>query len=801
MIKSLLVANRGEIACRIFRTARRLGVRTIAVYSDADAGARHVREADEAFRIGPAAARESYLSIERILEAARLAGAEAIHPGYGFLSENAKFAQACVDAGVLFVGPPAAAIAAMGSKIVAKARMRAAGVPVLPGYEGARQDLDALESAALELGLPLIIKPAAGGGGKGMRIVREKSEIAPALAGARRLAESAFGDSALLLERYLPAPRHVEVQVFADTQGHFVHLGDRDCSIQRRHQKLIEEAPAPAIPAEIHSRLRAAALLVAREIGYVSAGTVEFLFDGREFYFMEMNTRLQVEHTVTEAITGLDLVEWQLRVASGEPLPLTQEEIRLQGHAIEARVCAEDPDRDFLPSAGDLRLLEWPSGESIRVDAGFTTGDAVPATYDSLLGKVVAWAPERSQAAARLSSALERIYCVGVQTNDRWLSRVLRDPRFLGVRHSIAFLQESGADFAGPREIDAPVLALAALAAHATSAGQGDSPAACGAAGIGGAAGFAGGPAGLGGGGVRVAGGAAGVARDGPRGAAGLARSPSGARDRASLSDPARAPNGSLPWSPWDALDGFAPNLPARVSYHLTWHGHPHPVDLTFVRGQPTEVAINAPAPSAVSAPSAHTGPSAMTAPLGGTAPSPESASPARRAPAAVSGSAAATAPSGASAPFAPTAPLPTSVSLSTPLALSEIAISDGVVIASVAGVRRQARYLRNGAHLHLWTADQHIELLIEDPRLKEFSASAAQGGLTTPLPGVVAAVSTKVGQAVKAGDVLMVIEAMKMEHSIRAPHDGVVKLIHFRRGDRVPEGSELLELAPAAAT
>jgi 3-methylcrotonyl-CoA carboxylase alpha subunit len=656
MIRSLLVANRGEIACRIFRTARRLGIRTVAVYSDADAGARHVREADEAVRIGPAAARESYLNIERILEAARAARAEAIHPGYGFLSENSQFAQACVDAGVLFVGPPAAAIAAMGSKIVAKARMRTVGVPVLPGYEGSRQDLESLESAALELGLPLMIKPAAGGGGKGMRIVREKGEIAPALAGARRLAESSFGDGALLLERYLPAPRHVEVQVFADIHGHYVHLGDRDCSIQRRHQKLIEEAPAPAIPADIHDRLRAAALRVAREIGYVSAGTVEFLFDGHEFYFMEMNTRLQVEHTVTEAITGLDLVEWQLRVASGEPLPLTQDEIRLHGHAMEARVCAEDPDRDFLPSAGSLRLLEWPTGESIRVDAGFDTGDEVPSTYDSLLGKVVAWAPDREEAAARLSSALRRIYCVGVQTNDRWLSRVLCAPHFRGVRHSIAFLEGRASDFAGPPDVEADDIALAVLAEHSSP---------------------------------------------------------------------------SVRQGPWGLLDGFTPNLPARISYNLSWHEHPHAAEITFVRGQAAAVAVDA----------------------------------------------------------------------QTPVTVADLAVSEAMVAASLGGVRRLARYFRDGTHLHLWVAGLHLDLLLEDPRRKEFSATAAQGGLTTPLPGVVAAITTKVGDPVKAGDVLMVIEAMKMEHSIRAPHDGVVKVIHFRRGDRVPEGSELLELAPDTAT
>ncbi|HEY6924284.1 MAG TPA: biotin carboxylase N-terminal domain-containing protein [Steroidobacteraceae bacterium] len=673
MIKSLLVANRGEIACRVFRTARKLGVRTIAVYSDVDANSRHVREADEAFRIGPASARESYLNIERIIEAARATGAEAVHPGYGFLSENAQFAQACVEAGLVFVGPPAAAIAAMGSKIVAKARMRAAGVPVLPGYDGSKQDLEHLESAALELGLPLIIKPASGGGGKGMRIIREESEIAPALAGARRLAESAFGDGALLLERYLPAPRHVEVQVFADTHGHFVHLGDRDCSIQRRHQKLIEEAPAPALPAEIHDRLRAAALLVAREVGYVSAGTVEFLFDGRDFYFMEMNTRLQVEHTVTEAVTGLDLVEWQLRVASGEALPLEQDEIRLQGHAIEARVCAEDPDRDFLPSAGKLRLLEWPAEESIRVDAGFMTGDVVPDTYDSLLGKVIAWAPDRAQAAARLSRALELTNCVGVQTNEKWLSRVLRSLRFLEVRHSIAYLQEASAGFAGASDIDASLLALAALALHASESGS------------------------------------------------------SSIAGESALSSA----------NPWDVLDGFTPNLAAYIDYTLSWHGHEHTAAISFERGP---------------------------------------------------------ADPGGSCPTAVT------VDVGAKLSIADLAISNREIAARLDKTRRRARFFRDGAHLHLWSAGEHFDITLDDPRLKVFSRTAVQGGLTTPLPGVVVAVSTKVGESVQAGDTLMVIEAMKMEHSIRAPQDGIVKVIHFRHGDRVPEGSQLLELAPASS-
>jgi len=688
MIKSLLVANRGEIACRIFRTARDLGIHTIAVYSDADSKAQHVREADDAYRIGPAAPRESYLNIERILEAARATGAEAIHPGYGFLSENAHFAQAVADAGLVFVGPPAKAIAAMGSKIVAKARMRAAGVPVLPGYDGSRQDLEHLQTAALELGLPLIIKPASGGGGKGMRIVREKGELADALAGARRLAESAFGDSALLLERFLPAPRHVEVQVFADTHGNFVHLGDRDCSIQRRHQKLLEEAPAPAIADDVRARLRAAALTVAREIGYVSAGTVEFLFDGRDFYFMEMNTRLQVEHTVTEAVTALDLVEWQLRVASGEELPLAQDEIEFYGHAIEARVCAEDPERDFLPSAGELHLLEWPSHDGgVRVDAGFATGDEVPASYDSLLGKVIAWAPEREEAATRLANALERLYCVGVQTNARWLARVLRTPDFRDVRHSIAFLQERGGDFAGPTEINPVWLALAALSMQ-----EGE------------VAGW---------------------------------RSAGGFR------------------SPWAASDGFTPNLPARVDYGFTWRGREHSVALNFTRGHITSVAVGTAAPTAV---------------------------------AGLSFSGSGGAPAG---DFPAIAGFPRS---------RPVTLANRSIAANLGNLRVQARYFRHGARLHLWVAGSHCELTFEDPRLKEFSTTAAHGGLTTPLPGVVAAVVATVGQAVRAGEVLMVIEAMKMEHSISAPHDGTVKTIHFSRGDRVPEGSQLLELAPTAA-
>jgi 3-methylcrotonyl-CoA carboxylase alpha subunit len=671
MIRSLLVANRGEIACRIFRTARRMGIRTIAVYSDADASARHVREADEAVRIGPPPAAGSYLDIGAVVRAARATRAEAIHPGYGFLSENAQFAQACVDAGIVFVGPGPAAIAAMGSKSVAKASVRAAGVPVLPGYDGKQQDLEHLEARALEAGLPLIVKPASGGGGKGMRVVHVREELRDALTGARRLAESAFGDGTLLIERYLPQPRHIEVQVFADGQGNCVHLGDRDCSVQRRHQKLIEEAPAPNLPQSVRESLHAAAVLVARNIGYCSAGTVEFLFDGRDFYFLEMNTRLQVEHTVTEAITGLDLVEWQLRVAAGEPLPLAQSQIRLDGHAIEARVCAEDPWHEFLPSAGTLHRAHWPQGESLRVDAGFAGGDSIPSVYDSLLAKIIAWAPAREQAALRLADALDHTDLAGIRTNERWLGRILRSSVFLEVRHSVALLDRSAAEFSTPLETTPAALALAALAAcHAPcisrSAGAGGAP------------------------------------------------------------------------TPWEVSDGFQPNLPARIELTLSSGGQAHRLQLTLENGQPCNVLIFAAA--------------------GG---SPQSQGAAR-------------------------------------LEVGGASVCDDALVAVLGDERYTARWFRRGSLLHVWLGEAHHEFIIEDPRTEEFTASATSGGLTTPLPGVVSAVNVKEGQTVAAGEVLMVIEAMKMEHSITAPYEGVVRAIHFSRGDRVPEGSELLELSRA---
>ena len=429
MLDSVLIANRGEIACRVIRTARRLGLRTIAVYSDADRAALHVQMADESVRLGPAAARDSYLHVERILAAAHDTRASAIHPGYGFLAENAAFADACREAGVVFVGPPADAIRRMGSKSEARRLIAAAGVPVLPGYDEEEQSFERLEREAGRVGFPLLIKPTAGGGGKGMRVVRSAAELAEALAGARREAIKSFGDDRVLLERFVEKGRHVEIQVFADAHGGAVHLFERDCSLQRRHQKVIEEAPAPGLADTTRQAMGAAAVAAARAVGYEGAGTVEFLYDGRGFYFLEMNTRLQVEHPVTEMITGLDLVEWQLRVASGERLPLGQAAIERRGHAVEARLYAEDPDKGFLPATGRLHRLRFPApGEHVRVDTGVSEGDEVTVHYDPMLAKIIAWAPDRLAAIDRLREALEATEVEGVRTNVRFLWEILGAP-------------------------------------------------------------------------------------------------------------------------------------------------------------------------------------------------------------------------------------------------------------------------------------------------------------------------------------------------------------------------------------
>ncbi|MGV9640956.1 ATP-binding protein [Streptomyces sp. NPDC004822] len=431
MFDTVLVANRGEIAVRVVRTLRALGVRSVAVFSDADADARHVREADTAVRIGPAPAAESYLSVERLLEAAARTGAQAVHPGYGFLAENAGFARACADAGLAFIGPPADAISLMGDKIRAKETVKAAGVPVVPGSSGSGLSDAELADAAREIGMPVLLKPSAGGGGKGMRLVRDAALLADEIAAARREARASFGDDTLLVERWIDRPRHIEIQVLADGHGDVVHLGERECSLQRRHQKIIEEAPSVLLDEATRAAMGEAAVQAARSCGYRGAGTVEFIVPGGDpssYYFMEMNTRLQVEHPVTELITGIDLVEWQLRVAAGERLAFGQDDIRLTGHAVEARVCAEDPARGFLPSGGTVLRLREPQGDGVRTDSGLSEGTEVGSLYDPMLSKVIAYGPDRATALRKLRAALAGTVTLGVPTNAGFLRRLLAHP-------------------------------------------------------------------------------------------------------------------------------------------------------------------------------------------------------------------------------------------------------------------------------------------------------------------------------------------------------------------------------------
>ncbi|TDH61882.1 biotin/lipoyl-binding protein [Dankookia rubra] len=466
MFRTVLIANRGEIACRIIRTVRRLGLRSVAVFSEVDARAQHVALADAAWTIGPASAADSYLRIDRILEAARASGAEAIHPGYGFLSENAGFAEACADAGIAFIGPPPAAIRAMGSKAESKRLMEEAGVPIVPGYHGEAQDEAHLADQAARIGFPVLIKASAGGGGKGMRPVLRAEDFAAQLAGARREARAAFGDDRVLLERYLQKPRHVEVQVFADSQGKVLHLHTRDCSVQRRHQKVLEEAPAPDLPPALRARLHEAAVAAARAVGYVSAGTVEFIVEGNDAFFMEMNTRLQVEHPVTEMITGLDLVEWQLRVAAGEPLPRL-EAPPPDGHSVEVRLYAEDPAQDFRPSTGPLRRFALPyPAPDLRIESGVREGDAITPFYDPMIAKLVAWGPDRGAALARLGAALGECRIAGITSNLGFLQRLVAHPAMLAAELDTGFAVRFAADLQ-PAARPTPALALAAAALEA----------------------------------------------------------------------------------------------------------------------------------------------------------------------------------------------------------------------------------------------------------------------------------------------------------------------------------------------
>ncbi|MBV6406914.1 MAG: Acetyl-/propionyl-coenzyme A carboxylase alpha chain [Rhodocyclaceae bacterium] len=469
MFNKILIANRGEIACRIIRSCRARGIRTVAVVSSADRHAPHARLADEVYEIGAAPPRESYLDIGRIIAAAKATGAQAVHPGYGFLSENAEFAEACVAAGLVFIGPPAEAIRLMGNKAEAKRRMREAGVPCIPGYDGTDQSDATLIREAEKIGLPLMIKAAAGGGGRGMRRVTDFAELPAALASARSEAQSAFGSGELILEYALTAPRHVEVQVFADTQGNVIHLGERDCSIQRRHQKVIEEAPSPAVDPGLRARMGEAAVRAAKAIGYVGAGTIEFLLAEGDFVFMEMNTRLQVEHPVTELVTGLDLVDLQLRVAAGEPLPLGQDDVRLDGHAIEARLYAENPDAGFIPQTGTL--LRWQVPAGVRVDAGVDSGTEITSHYDPLLAKIIAHGKTREEARQKLVAALRDTTALGVTTNKAFLAGCLEHPEFTARRATTDFI---AAHFAPQADADprSELLAAAALVLAQKSAAR-----------------------------------------------------------------------------------------------------------------------------------------------------------------------------------------------------------------------------------------------------------------------------------------------------------------------------------------
>ncbi|HEV2405531.1 MAG TPA: acetyl-CoA carboxylase biotin carboxylase subunit, partial [Ktedonobacterales bacterium] len=451
VIRRVLVANRGEIARRVIRTCHAMGIATVAVYSDADANAAHVREADAAYHLGPSPAGESYLNMSALIEAARVMGADAVHPGYGFLSENASFAAACQEAGLTFIGPEPAVIARMGSKREAKLLMAAAGVPVVPGYEGEDQSDARLIAAAHEIGWPVMVKASAGGGGKGMRAVDRAEDLPSALAAARREALAAFGDETLILEKVIQEPRHIEFQIFGDTRGNVLHLGERECTIQRRHQKIIEETPSTALEPELRARMGQAAVTAGRRLGYTGAGTVEFILDSDgHFYFLEVNTRLQVEHPVTELVSGLDLVRWQILVAEGRPLPLTQDEVKFYGHAVEARVYAEDPDQGFLPTTGRVALWQAPEGDGVRVDAGIQTGDEVAPYYDPMLAKICAWGEDRAEALRRLDRALGATTLFGVRNNIDYLRRVLCHPAHLAGRLSTAFVTRYTDELSSP---------------------------------------------------------------------------------------------------------------------------------------------------------------------------------------------------------------------------------------------------------------------------------------------------------------------------------------------------------------
>jgi 3-methylcrotonyl-CoA carboxylase alpha subunit len=650
----ILIANRGEIACRVMRTARRLGIPAVAVHTDADRSALHVRAAAEAHRV------ESYLDIDGIVAAARAAGAEAVHPGYGFLSENEDFAAACSKAGLVFIGPSPQAIAAMGDKSAAKRLMEKAGVPLVPGYHGEEQDLALLEKEAVRIGFPALIKPSAGGGGKGMRVVRSKSEFAEALQAARREAKSSFGDDRVLIERYLEKPRHIEIQVFGDAKGNIVYLFERDCSVQRRHQKVLEEAPAPGLASKKRSEMGAAAVAAAKAIGYTNAGTVEFIAeqDGR-FYFMEMNTRLQVEHAVTEMVTGLDLVELQIRVAAGEALPFSQKDLRLEGHAIEARIYAEDPERDFLPATGRLVHAGFPQGADVRIDAGVESGDEITPWYDPMIAKLIVRGADRDAALVRLRQALAAVEIAGVKTNVAFLRRVAASRAFGRAELDTGLIERNRQEiFAGRDEVGTDVLAAAAFAE--------------------------------------------------------LAYEERTARERAQSSGD--------PCSPWNRVDGWRLN---EDSHH----------DFLFVEGEreyPVRVHFSASGLRLTAHGKEH--------------------------------------------------------------AFAGRPLDDGALSIRLDERTCRARALRDGKDWHVFAGGDYRCLTLRHG-LPGPDEEARSGSLAAPMPGRIIQVMSRPGETVKKGQPLLILEAMKMEHTITAPADGIVKEIHFAAGEQVLEGAELLTL------
>ena len=667
MFNKILIANRGEIACRVIKTARRLGIKTVAVYSEADAGARHVRMADEAVFIGPAAARESYLVIDKIIAAAKQTGAQAIHPGYGFLSENEDFCHACDEAGVVFIGPPVSAIHAMGSKSEAKKLMEKAGVPLTPGYHGDHQEPGFLNVQADAIGYPVLIKAAAGGGGKGMRLVERSEDFLDALASCKREAASSFGSDHVLVEKYLTRPRHIEIQVFGDTFGNVVYLFERDCSVQRRHQKVLEEAPAPGMTLERRAAMGKAAVDAAKAVGYVGAGTVEFIAnqDGT-FYFMEMNTRLQVEHPVTEMITGLDLVEWQLRVASGEPLPLAQEQLAINGHALEARIYAEDPSKGFLPSTGKLTHLATPEeGMHVRVDTGVEEGDEISPFYDPMIAKLIVWDVNRDRALARMLQALAEYRVVGVANNIEFLSRFTACPAFANADLDTGLIErEKGYLF--PEDGGATREAWLAVAL-------------------------------------------AELLREQERAALAAARHPE-------------------PSSPWHLRDGWRVNADATRSLIFRLGEEQKSVGIENL-GKAVRIVVDGMASS-------------------------------------VSGS----------------------------------INPRGLLRAEFDGLRTTATVVVAGERRHVFGQGRAWQFAAVDPLHHSGEGGGAEGGLLAPMPGKVIALIAAEGARVEKGAPLLILEAMKMEHTITAPSAGTVKGFFYAIGDQVGDGAELVdfEVTPA---